>query len=97
VQILILRIDSDPVGRSTIFILVSGISVFWHFNGSDFVAACKYKTASGPIVHSIVDLSGLCALRYQPASLCLVVLWLENLQKDEDRAYLSNYRVWLSI
>jgi len=24
---------------SIIFILVSGISVFWHFNGSDFVAA----------------------------------------------------------
>jgi len=24
---------------STLFILVSGISVFWHFNGSDFVAA----------------------------------------------------------
>ena len=26
--------------RSTIFILVSGLSVFWHFNGPDFVAAC---------------------------------------------------------
>jgi amino acid transporter len=30
------------VGRSTIFILVSGLSVFWHFNSSDFIAACKY-------------------------------------------------------
>ncbi len=37
----LLKIDSNIVSRSTIFILVSGISVFWHFNGSDFIAACK--------------------------------------------------------
>jgi amino acid transporter len=33
--------DSNIVGRSTIFIFVSGLSVFWHFNSSDFIAACK--------------------------------------------------------
>ena len=39
-------LENDVVGRSIFFILVSGLSVFWHFNGSDFVAACKYNTAS---------------------------------------------------
>ena len=33
--------DSYIVGRSSIFILVSGLSVFWHFNRPDFIAAYK--------------------------------------------------------
>ena len=37
-------LNDDVAGRSVFFILVSGLSVFWHFNGSDFVAACKYNT-----------------------------------------------------
>jgi hypothetical protein len=37
-------IGHHAVGRSIFFILVSGLSVFWHFNGPDFVAACTCAT-----------------------------------------------------
>jgi hypothetical protein len=52
--------ENDIVGRSVIFILVSSLSVFWHFNGGpDVVAACKYKAASDPITSLIADLPTL--------------------------------------
>ena len=44
-DMLSLCIEGDIVGRSVIFILVSGLSVFWNFNGSDFVASCKHDPA----------------------------------------------------
>lgn len=66
------------VGSSAFFILISGLSVFWHFNGPDFIAACKHKAASRSI--PIGRLSNLRALiRHKFAGLCPVVRWLEDL------------------
>jgi hypothetical protein len=54
------------------------------------------RPPSSPTVHSITDrgmaFSALYALRYQSADLCLVICWLEDLQKDKDCAHLFDYR-----
>jgi hypothetical protein len=77
--------------RSVIFILVSGISVFWNFNGPDFVAACMYP------IHLITNLASLYdTLRYKFANLCFVIRRLESNQENKDSTFLFSCRACLS-
>ena len=75
--------------RAVFYILISGISVFYHFSASSFVSSCEYPFMFGCIAWTDEECD-----RYQPAHLLCPLRRVQVLVQDQDGERVSlRYRV----